>query len=881
MGRRPTFQDGSDVSDEYVLEFEERLAGGGRATIFAAWSTSTFPHVTRLPGVLGCYAISDMMGEPIAQTCDDGGHNHYGIHVNVSDAPIYIRSIAPGDAQTPALKVDDAVPSLLVGCPQTPTPFPGQWISMGWMKAIANGSATGTPIQVDFATALSDLNRSRVFNYSAVLLFESPGASLARGEPQNPPVPPTLGSSFASMLQEYVQQGGGVFLFPSDDDWKGQMLDDVTDAFGLRLPVEMINETNPANVGSMNRFAAPLAFTSAVTKHPTTEGVSQLWYPTNQHYNAGETVPLCLTPSGPDCDGPSNWTALVRASPTAVTQGTTPGGKYRPLPPSFFQRATPEKQPPIFAVRTMGKGKVAVLAQWRQYTIGSGDGWLFDDQILSRGVGDRKSDTGKLIHNTIKWLSTPVPQGPGGFKDSAHRLVFPNDVPSYRDTFLPPAFTYDPAALDKDPASTVCELHGQCSTVSGVIGVRTAASSGTGSVADYAKAAAAAGLGFVVFTEEWSMAPGKRTLTDAAIAKMKADCAAHSTPQLTLIPGMSIENNIGNKQIFVGPGNWTPPADTLTNDSSRILLQGVDPLPPHNYTGFNTPSFNWMLSAANSYHPDASKGWTVGYYHLGPTRAAGSLSMPDLRCFSMAAVAYYDSTGALVEELEEEFAFTVESTIAPVPVAVSEIKSVSAFEAAVKTQMLTHVRGKGAGTVFIDGLRWNSQYDALPTYVSHAGGPAIDAWPNTNRVYTLGAERFVTGSALMQAPISVRANTTGATISEINITNGRRLFRRFLPKAEAFTKTLLLDGYVHANYVLTAVDSAGRKAFGTPLRTWKPGPRSVVFCGDQCVGQTFRFFLKCLNGHRYPQCQRLRERWHAARARAGGTAFHLGSDTRR
>ena len=145
-----------------------------------------------------------------------------------------------------------------------------------------------------------------MFNYSAVLLFESPGASLARGEPQNPPVPPTLGSSFASMLQEYVQQGGGVFLFPSDDDWKGQMLDDVTDAFGLRLPVEMINETNPANVGSMNRFAAPLAFTSAVTKHPTTEGVSQLWYPTNQHYNAGETVPLCLTPSGPDCDGPSN-----------------------------------------------------------------------------------------------------------------------------------------------------------------------------------------------------------------------------------------------------------------------------------------------------------------------------------------------------------------------------------------------------------------------------------------------------------------------------------------------------------------------------------------------------------------------------------------------
>ena len=209
--------------------------------------------------------------------------------------------------------------------------------------------------------------------------------------------------------------------------------------------------------------------------------------------------------------------------------------------------------------------------------------------------------------------------------------------------------------------------------------------------------------------------------------------------------------------------------------------------------------------------------------------------MPDLRCFSMAAVAYYNASGALVEELQEDFASTIESTISPVPVVVSEITTVAGLLAAAKAQLLTHVKGVSPKTVFVDGLRWNSQYDALPTYISHIDGPQIDVWPQTNRVYTLGAERFVTGAALLQAGLSVRANASGARIQEVNITNGVQLFRRFVVPSEGskdLYRTLLLDGFVHKNLLMVVTDSAGKKAYGTPLRTWKPGPRSVVFCGD-------------------------------------------------
>ena len=49
----------------------------------------------------------------------------------------------------------------------------------------------------------------------------------------------------------------------------------------------------------------------------------------------------------------------------------------------------------------------------------------------------------------------------------------------------------------------------------------------------------------------------------------------------------------------------------------QIYLQG-------GLNALNTPSFNWMLSAANSWDNHGSTavlgaGWTVGYHQLGPT----------------------------------------------------------------------------------------------------------------------------------------------------------------------------------------------------------------------------------------------------------------------
>lgn len=205
-------------------------------------------------------------------------------------------------------------------------------------------------------------------------------------------------------------------------------------------------------------------------------------------------------------------------------------------------------------------------------------------------------------------------------------------------------------------------------------------------------------------------------------------------------------------------------------------------------------------------------------------------------------------TGELVENLREDFLKMIESTIPGTPMAVSDVYDVAALERAATSQILTHVRAASSSVtdLFVGTLRWNSQYDAMPVFVSD--GPVIESWPDTHRPYTLGTERFVAASALLQAAISVKpASPDGAPIVDVVITNGRREFRRFrapfsrggngedgansLADGHLF-RTLLLDGFVHKNLALTATDEKGGQAFGFPLRCWHSGQRSITFCGD-------------------------------------------------
>eukprot|EP01052_Picozoa_sp_SAG31_P021496 SAG31_NODE_1665_length_7585_cov_6.666711_7_plen_241_part_00 len=204
------------------------------------------------------------------------------------------KPVADGKRPVPASR------SMLVCCPSGSGSFPIGWFALSWLRSL--------DVATDFTSSLTECNATRISAYSAVLLFESPAGALARDgwitvewmmDEQRPPVTAKFAETFPTMLGSYVRRGGGLFLYPSEDNWKSQQLFDITSFFDLRLPLETLNETLAANTASMQHFASPIAFTDNVVKdHPITRGVNQLWYPTAIHYNAGQTAPLCLSASG-------------------------------------------------------------------------------------------------------------------------------------------------------------------------------------------------------------------------------------------------------------------------------------------------------------------------------------------------------------------------------------------------------------------------------------------------------------------------------------------------------------------------------------------------------------------------------------------------------
>ena len=729
-------------------------------------------------------------------------------------------------------------PSILFAAPQ---PLGSGWVNLELMRALHNGSWAATDAgtqrgwSVDFTTSLAELNRSRLFQYNVVVLFVSPAATLAKVGERLPPVPPSLVRDFGPAVQDYAAAGGGVFLYPSESNWGWQRLFDITSLFGARLPVEVLRETNATNSGCMRHmsrgFCLPIAYFDDVevaAPSKITAGVKGCWLPTHRHYNGGDTGPIVVD---------NNWTVVLRGSASTVTEAvnlTDP--VYLPPPPNqIFARPGGVRAPPLFAVRSFGLGRIALLNSWRQYTLGGGQLWLFDNQVLAAGVGSRPSHVGRLLANTFRWLAEPswknqTTDHVGGWVQPAGHLDAPNNSPAVKAKYADTHYRYNPEALSQNPAG------GTGLGIRGVIGLKTNLSSGSSTVKDFAATAAAFPpshkVGFLVFLEDFVSTDGS-ILTQQKLEYLKAECVEHSTASLQLVPGFTIETNLGNKMMFIGPGVPYPPRspkDTLTADGRRLSIQPRDPAQPRNFTGVGADIVgNWLLTAMDS-AAVAGKGWNVGYYHLGPTRAAGALGLSNLIDSSLAGTSYYNSEGNLVEDLALDYLYTAGGGIAPIPVVVSDVLDARSLIRAATTAV-TVARVALPSEAFSESLAWNNQYAAPPTYTS-TNDIRIDAWEGTMRQTVLAAERFVVGRGLMPAGLSV---SSPAGLHSVSIYNGARLFRRFLLDGQGhFFRTLLLDAFIHRNLVVIATDKTGKTALSFPRRSWKGGVRSVEYCGDHC-----------------------------------------------
>jgi hypothetical protein len=705
--------------------------------------------------------------------------------------------IAAALAFTPLCGSDDPQqsrrPSVLVHCARPSVDQWYWWVDLRYLQELHEKG-----FEVDYTDRHQDFTWERIRQYDVLVLYTVP---LERGNYyDNSPDRPPYRDEFVALVERFLQSGGGVMLMARSLNADESFLPLIR-RWGARIPHERIVESNPANVMPTPRMRGTerLWFTDNVPPSPVGRGVRQVWLPFTEHYSAAETMPLLVDDA---------WQVVLRGPPSSRTEPIDPARSTMLPPPDRIVREAGVRSPPLFAVRDYLAGRIAFAAIWPQYSIGQGTEWLYERCVLSEGVGNRPSDFGRLIENTLRWLAEPAlaSAGVGGFVADPSRYVAPNLRKGVREEFV--GRTRRPA---RQPAAVLAAARDGTEILDGLIGAETELGSGRGSVADYARTARESGLQFVVFLEEF------RTLDEQRFARLKEECRKHSDDDLLLLPGYRIETNTGNRMFVYGDGAVLPPAELVLD--GRLNLQYRD-----RETGAYTrrsPFVDWAV-----YRVKASGTANIGYLALDDRPEA--LGMEDLRFYSAVALQLFRN-GEQVEDNLDEYLETAAGTLPPTPLAVHLVGSPELLKrVAGEAVGLTHVAAEGVDRLW-DELGYADQFKAPRVFVSD--GPVIEGWPRVVQRYTFAAERYVPEAAHMALPVVVRSEVG---LAEIRIYDGDRLFRRFLVGGErSFERVLELTASVQKTLTLVAEDVDGGRAVSSAWRAWKGGDLAPTFCGDR------------------------------------------------
>jgi len=320
-----------------------------------------------------------------------------------------------------------------------------------------------------------------------------------------------------SALDAFMSDGGGVFVtnpghnYSRERDWIAT--NRWLESKGARPRFEILYDTDPENTVAGVFPMMKLSFSAAVLPQ-FNEGVRGVLTVFRRVEPIGWEGPMSF-------DFGAGWTVVVRGTASMRAEPSKmPEDKFAP----WIPKRPIDGSPPLLAVREMGKGRMAVLAI-RGY-------WLFDalpncpttEEMLSRGAGGKPSDWLRVCANTFRWLAEPSLNAGMGGATTPKEVIEPSDVWEPRPRH---DWSKAPALVDQPQ-------------VPGLIGARTALSSGSGSVSEYVEAAKTAGLQFIVFLED-SLA-----MDQAKWDELVVQCDAASDGQFAAIPGLTYEDAQGN-----------------------------------------------------------------------------------------------------------------------------------------------------------------------------------------------------------------------------------------------------------------------------------------------------------------------------------------------
>ncbi len=571
------------------------------------------------------------------------------------------------------------------------------------------------------------------------------------------------------LLDEYYQAGGSVLWVPFGEGRGGRTwaakIGSKYDAQSLEEAVVDPSKQVSVSVSAANQPLCTYCWTTNLTPHPVTEGVRGLFLPKWGEWSWPGTVPMKYGKS---------WQVLVRGMDSTRTVPNLNGPDSGKEEFAFSdQTGTYASAPEIVGVRESqgASGRMMVLPLYITWTWGNYGHPGLRDALMLNGDGTHPSDGADLLLNAYRWLAEPARRaGLGGHQP-------------------PPARSNRP---DLTPIDWSKMGFGQPGPEwKGLIGARTAAGGGSGSVADWAQAAQAAGLSYLVFLED----PSK--LTEASFRQLLADCEAAGSPTFLAVPGFGYYDTIGFYRYNIGV-RVLPTADNFTPDGrikepNRIVYQ-----------------HQWRVGAGFGNLENAPVDPWWNYVTFG------------------CAVYMYDGT-KLVDNGLARYLDMEANSLTWNPISVVRVDRPQDLAAAAAAAHLTVLRADSLASL-VDASRAGA---VQPSALYLTNGPRLSRWMalNTNGApFRPGSNRFRLG---LQASSEVG-------LKDLRLLNAQdgSLYRRY-DCAGAQTYTLTVDENLSQQWYLCPVvtDLAGRTAVGGCLATYTDGDRMWAM-GDRLMGMS-------------------------------------------
>ena len=352
------------------------------------------------------------------------------------------------------------------------------------------------------------------------------------------------------LLQEYVKSGGALFFTPIyGDQISAEALTEFLKPYGACLISAQVRDdahafTNLKKEGNETIFSEgyyDYAWTTAVTPHPATRGVERLFYPAGElRWDDMYSTPVVALKN-------PAWTVLVKGMGTSRPSKGVDYNNWHTIG---------DKPPVIAAVRTFGDGRVALFTPSFHYTLSSPfsipkKGWIgeahtgkIDAILLDKGDGEHPSHGRKLMLNMLRWLAEPArAKGMGGYDEKAFaELATPVPAPAWLGAWKP------------DDGNRWFKL---------LVGARSSFSDGKGTIAEYAKAAKAAGVSVLFMTESFER------FDPSKWQEYRSACAKASDDSLKVVPGLEIPDAYGNRYLLLGSPVFPAP-NLLTPDGKAL-----------------------------------------------------------------------------------------------------------------------------------------------------------------------------------------------------------------------------------------------------------------------------------------------------------------------